>query len=154
MTPGQAHAGVRLAVDVGTVRVGVAACDPAGVLAFPVGTFTRDVNGADQDRIAAEVTERNAVEVLVGLPRSLSGADGPAARAAREYADRLAELLAVPVRLIDERLSTVQAHRALHHSGVPGRRHRGVVDQVAAVVLLQNALDTERMGDGPAGNRQ
>ena len=125
----EARRGVRLGVDVGSVRVGLAASDPSGLLASPVETLRRDDrSGTDLARIAAEVAEREALEVLVGLPRSLSGGEGPAAQAAREYARRLAALLS---------------------SGVPGRRQRAVVDQAAAVVLLQAALDVER-GTGRA----
>jgi putative Holliday junction resolvase len=146
----EARRGVRLGVDVGSVRVGLAASDPSGLLASPVETLRRDDrSGTDLARIAAEVAEREALEVLVGLPRSLSGGEGPAAQAAREYARRLAALLSVPVRLVDERLSTVSAHQSLRSSGVPGRRQRAVVDQAAAVVLLQAALDVER-GTGRA----
>ena len=138
--------GVRLAVDVGSVRVGLAACDPDGYVASPVETLARDdKGGADLRRIAAEVAERAVVEVLVGLPLSLNGTEGPAAGVARTYAERLAAMVApVPVRLVDERLSTAGAHRSLHESGRKGRRHRAVVDQVAAVWFLQGALDTER----------
>lgn len=147
--------GVRLGVDVGSVRVGLAVSDPHGMLATPVETLARDTSGAevpsDLRRIADEVVEREAMEVLVGLPRSLSGAEGPAATAAREYASALARLVQVPVRLVDERLSTVAAHRSLHAAGMKGRKQRAVVDQVAAVVLLQNALDTERGTGRPPG---
>jgi putative holliday junction resolvase len=140
-----ARRGVRLGVDVGSVRVGLAASDPSGLLATPVETLARDARGGtDLGRMGAVVAERGAVEVLVGLPRSLSGREGPAAEAARAYARRLAARLDVPVRLVDERLSTVAAHRSLRSSGVKGRKQRAVVDQVAAVVLLQAALDTER----------
>lgn len=146
--------GVRLGVDVGTVRVGLAASDPSGLLASAVATLARDAQGvADHLEIAREASERGAVEVLVGLPRHLSGREGPAAVAARGYAEGLARLLApVPVRLVDERLSTVAAHRQLHGSGVRGRRHRAVVDQVAAVVLLQDALDAERASGRAPGS--
>lgn len=170
--------GVRLGVDVGSVRVGLAVSDPDGVLATPVETLARDTprpaptsdgfatppapgkgpkpirSGeapADLRRIADEVVERAALEVLVGLPRSLSGGEGPAARAARDYARALAQLVAVPVRLVDERLSTVAAHRSLRDAGMKGRKQRAVVDQVAAVVLLQNALDSERSTGRPPG---
>jgi putative holliday junction resolvase len=144
---------VRIGVDVGTVRVGVASCDPGGVLATPLTTLARDVDGGDDLRSLAELArEREAIEVLVGLPRSLSGRDGPAAAAARAYAAQLAALVApVPVRLVDERLSTVSAHQALRGAGVSERKGRGVVDQVAAVVILQLALDMERSSGRPAG---
>lgn len=132
----------------GSVRVGLAASDPDGLVATPVETVARDPRPerpADLERIAVEVVERAATAVVVGLPRSLSGGEGAAARAARDYAGRLARRVApVPVHLVDERLSTVGAHQVLHASGVRGRRHRTVVDQVAAVLVLQTALDAER----------
>lgn len=145
--------GVRLGVDVGSVRVGVAASDPSGLLATPVETVPRDPAGdADQVRIAEVATERAALEVVVGLPRSLSGGEGPAAVAARAYAVRLAILLApIPVRLVDERLTTRDAHRALRDSGVAGRAQRAVIDQAAAVLILQSALDAERASGRPPG---
>ncbi|GAA4354041.1 Holliday junction resolvase RuvX [Angustibacter luteus] len=147
---GLTRRGVRLGVDVGAVRVGLAVSDLHGMLATPVETLRRDQGaGSDLQRIVAEVVEREAIEVVVGLPRSLSGREGPAAAAARAYAVDLAgrlgaAALPVGVRLIDERLSTVAAHRSLRESGVAGRKQRAVVDQVAAVVLLQQALDGER----------
>jgi putative Holliday junction resolvase len=141
---------VRIGVDVGTVRIGVAACDPAGLIASPVETV-RGGRG-DLARIAQLVTEREAVEVVVGLPRSLSGQEGPAATAVRQFAGRLAKLVPlVPVRLVDERLSTVSAERGLRDSGVRGRRGRSVVDQAAAVIILQSALDAERTTGSPPG---
>jgi putative Holliday junction resolvase len=143
--------GVRLGIDVGSVRIGVAASDPAGVLATPVQTVQRARDASDVEQIAALVADRGAVEVIVGLPRSLSGRDGAAADAARAYAQRLAVRLAVPVRLLDERLSTVQAQSALHAAGVRSRKQRAIVDQAAAVVVLQAALDEERAGGGPPG---
>jgi putative holliday junction resolvase len=138
--------GARIGVDVGSVRVGVAASDRDGLLATPVATLARDADGdGDLRQLAAMVLERDAVELIVGLPRSLSGAEGAAAQAARSYAERLAALVApVPVRLVDERLSTVTAHQQLRRSGVRERQGRAVVDQAAAVVILQQALDTER----------
>lgn len=146
--------GVRLGVDVGTVRVGVAVSDPDGRLAAPVVTLARDQRGgSDLRRIAQLAGERAAVEVVVGLPRSLSGGEGPAAAAARAYAAALAaSLTPVPVRLVDERLTTVSATRGLRESGVRGRRSRAVVDQAAAVVLLQHALDLERSLGRPPGS--
>lgn len=145
--------GVRLGVDVGTVRVGVAVSDPGGLLATPVETVARDAaGGRDLARIAALVRERDALEVVVGLPRSLSGREGPAAAAARAYAQELAaRVTPVPVRLVDERLTTVTAQRGLRERGISARKGRAVVDQLAAVVLLQNALDTERATGSPPG---
>jgi putative pre-16S rRNA nuclease len=146
------RSGVRIAVDAGRVRVGVAVSDPGGVLASPVTVLRRDLRGGhDLDELAALVLERDAVEVLVGLPRSLSGRDGPAAVSARAYAAELAARIApVEVRLVDERLTTVQAARGLRAAGVGSKAARGVVDAAAAVVILQHALDSERAtGDLP-----
>jgi len=134
--------GVRVGVDVGSVRVGVATCDPAGLIATPVSTLSR--GQGDLAALAALVAEREAVEVLVGLPTSLSGRPGPAAAAAEAYAGELAARVPVPVRLVDERFSTVGAQRDLRASGVDTRRGRSVIDQAAAVIILQGALDAER----------
>ena len=144
--PGPARRGVVVAVDVGTVRVGVAASDPSGLLASPVATLARDPRGdADLDGLAALVAEREAVEVVVGLPRHLSGREGESVAMARSYAEALAARVApVPVRLVDERLTTVTAERDLRAAGVAGRARRAVVDQAAAVALLQSVLDGRR----------
>jgi putative holliday junction resolvase len=152
------RAGVRLGVDVGTVRVGLARSDPAGLLATPLETVARRARGAqpnsaDVTRIGELVTLCDAMEIVVGLPRSLSGDEGASARAARAYAVAIARRVSpVPVRLVDERLSTVSAHQHLREAGVKGRRQRPVVDQAAAVVILQSALDTERASGRPPGS--
>lgn len=136
-------AGVRLGVDVGTVRIGVAVCDPEGLLATPLETVAR--GRGDLDRLADLVTEHGAVEVVVGLPVSLSGRPGPAATAVTGFAHALASRVApVPVRTVDERWTTVDATRALAESGVRGARRRSVVDQAAAVIILQHVLDAAR----------
>jgi putative Holliday junction resolvase len=135
--------GSRLGVDVGDVRIGVARCDPSGLIATPVETVAR--GKGDLARLRQLAEEEGAVEVVVGLPRSLSGGEGPAAAKVREFATVLAGvLLPVPVRLCDERLSTVTAESVLRERGKKGQKRRAVVDQAAAVVILQNALDTER----------
>lgn len=138
--------GVRIGVDVGDVRVGVAASDPDGLLAHPVTTLRRDRRGGrDHGELAAIVAERGAVLVVVGLPRSLSGRTGPAARAVTAYAEALAERIhPIPVRLADERFTTVAASRTLSAQGIRGRRARSIIDQAAAVLILQNWLDSER----------
>jgi putative pre-16S rRNA nuclease len=146
------RSGVRLGIDVGSVRIGVAASDPDGRLAVPVQTVSRDRRGgADLDTIAALAAERDAVEVVVGHPQSLSGQSGAAAVAAREFAEQLAQRIGIPVRLVDERLSTVQAEGALRAAGMNTRQQRSVVDESAAVVILQSALDAERAGGEPPG---
>ena len=153
MSDPRARPGARVGVDVGNARVGVAASDASGVLAHPVRTLPRDAESdSDVDAIVALATELEAIEVVVGLPRLLSGQEGEAARIARDYAGRLAARLGtVEVRMVDERLTTVDAHRRLRDSGVPGRGQRAVVDQAAAVLILQSALDTESLSGRPPG---
>lgn len=147
--PGQAM-GVVVAVDVGTVRVGVAASDPRGVLASPVATLRRDAaHGSDLDAVAALVRDRDASEVVVGLPRTLAGREGPSVAMARDYAAALAPRVApVPLVLVDERLTTVIGAQALRTSG-RGRGARAVIDQAAAVALLQGHLDSRRAAHSP-----
>ena len=135
--------GVRLGIDPGDARIGVARSDPSGLLATPVETVRR--GKGDLARIVEILGEEDAVEVVVGLPRSLSGREGPAAAKAREFALELARRVApVPVRLCDERLTTVSAEAMLRDRGRKGAKRRAVVDQAAAVVILQQALEIER----------
>ena len=142
--------GVRLGLDPGDARIGVARSDPSGFLATPLETVRR--GKGDLRRIARLVEEEEAVEVVVGLPRSLSGGEGPAAGKVREFAARLAARLApVPVRLVDERLTTVSAEAMLRGRGKKGQDRRAVVDMAAAVMILQHALDTERATGAPPG---
>ncbi|MGY1916395.1 Holliday junction resolvase RuvX [Blastococcus sp. SYSU DS0973] len=134
-----------LGVDVGTVRVGVAMSDPTGTLASPLETLRRAKDKADLDRLAALVVEHEVTEVVVGEPVHLSGASGTSAQDAADYAQELADRIPeVPVNLIDERLSTVTAASHLREGGIDSRRQRGVIDQAAAVVILQQYLDTRR----------
>lgn len=143
-------AGVKLGVDVGLVRVGLAASDPDSVLAMPVRTLKRDAKKNSDIRVVVrEAAERNAVEVFVGLPRSMRGGETASTQMARDYAQALAQALAdagqtQQVRLVDERLTTVSAHRSLHEAGMNSRNHRTVVDQAAAVAILQQSIDTQR----------
>jgi putative Holliday junction resolvase len=142
--------GVRLAVDVGSVRIGVARSDPGGVLASPL-TVVRSGPG-QLDELAGLAADAEPIEVIVGLPTSLSGRDGTAADQARSFAAELAARLApVPVRLVDERFTTTQAHAALRRGGKDSRARRQVVDAAAAAVLLQAALDAERVTGHPPG---
>ncbi|MDQ3579619.1 MAG: Holliday junction resolvase RuvX, partial [Actinomycetota bacterium] len=136
--------GRRLAVDVGSVRVGVALSDPAPILATPLVTLSRDERtGSDLQQLAALVVEHEVVEVVVGLPRTLAARHGAAAQSAHAYAMDLARRVdPVPVRLADERLTTVSASRMLSERGVRGKRQRAVVDQAAAVEILQAWLDS------------
>ena len=141
---------MRLAVDVGSVRVGVARSDPGGVLASPL-TVIRSGPG-ELTALATLAANADAIEVIVGLPTSLSGREGTAAAAARGFAAELAGRLApISVRLVDERFTTTQAHDALRRGGKDSRARRSTVDAAAAAVLLQTALDTERATGRPPG---
>jgi putative Holliday junction resolvase len=140
--------GIRLGVDVGKARVGVARCDPDGLLATPVETVPRNEHAVA--RVLQLAEEHGVVEILVGLPISLSGGETASTADARTFADAL-NTTAAPVRLVDERLSTVSAHAALRQSGRSQRSSRSIVDQVAAVVLLQQALDVEKQTGRPPG---
>jgi putative Holliday junction resolvase len=143
--------GRRLGVDVGKVRVGVAISDPDGILATPVATVARDLS-AEPDKVPGDMveivrlmTDHDVVQIIVGLPVQLSGTEGAAAIDIRAYSERLAKAVwPVPIALADERMSTVVATRRLAERGVRGRRQRAVVDQAAAVEILQSWLDAQR----------
>jgi putative holliday junction resolvase len=142
--------GVRLGVDPGDARIGIARSDPTGFLATPLLTVRR--GKGDVRQIAKLAATEEAVEVVVGLPRSLSGGEGPAAAKTRSWAATLAAALApLPVRLVDERLTTLSAEAMLRDRGLKGQARRAVVDMAAAVVILQHALDTERATGTPPG---
>jgi len=142
--------GVRLGIDVGTVRVGIARSDPEGMMAVPVETLPRDTALTAVKRL---VDELSPLEVIVGLPLSLSGSHTPSTNDAEAFAMQLAQVLSVPVRMIDERLSTVQAHANLRGAGKSSVSQRGMIDQAAAVILLQHALDSERAQGVAPGHR-
>ncbi|MDN4645708.1 Holliday junction resolvase RuvX [Arthrobacter sp. PsM3] len=157
--PGDYPRGVKFGVDVGTVRVGVAVCDPDGILATPLRTLDRNVKKNTDVRIlAALAVELGVVEIFVGLPRTMKGEEHASARMATDYAKLLAGKLGecgsgAPVRLVDERLSTVTAHRNLHEAGMSSRNHRKVVDQVAAAGILQHAIDMQKAKGTEVGSR-
>ena len=149
-----------MALDIGDVRIGVASSDPHGILATPVETVRR--GPGDLDRIASLVADLEAFEIVIGLPRSLSGGEGPAAARIREVAAKVAAKVServtdkdgntgMAVRLVDERFTTVTAERMLRERGKKGSKRRAVVDQAAAVVILQHALDFERETGNPPG---
>lgn len=154
------RSGVRLGVDVGKARIGLSRSDLHGMLATPVETVPRVLAEAPQPgepltrdiaRILEVQTELDAVEVVVGLPLSLSGSETASTADAQRFARALQSAISVPVRLVDERLSTVSAQSALRASGKKAKSHRPVIDQVAAVIILQHALDTERGTGNPPG---
>jgi putative Holliday junction resolvase len=137
--------GRRLGIDVGTVRIGVATSDPDGILATPVETVRRDRTDKHVKRLARLVTDMDVVEVVVGLPRTLAERTGPSAVDAIAVADALAARIApIPVRLTDERLTTVTAQRELREAGIKAKGQRAMIDQAAAVGILQTWLDQRR----------
>jgi putative holliday junction resolvase len=141
--------GVRLALDWGDARIGVAACDRDGVLAYPLKTVQA---GADEiAELMAMVAEYEPIELLIGFPRSLSGGEGPAAGKARERALRLARATRTPVRLIDERLTTVTASQRLSEVGKRAKEQRQLIDAAAAVAILEHALAFEHSRGVPPG---
>ncbi|MFJ6026850.1 Holliday junction resolvase RuvX [Pseudarthrobacter sp. NPDC092424] len=158
-TAGGYPQGVKLGVDVGTVRVGVALCDRDSILATPYKTLDRNARkNSDVRIIAGLVAELDVVQVFVGLPRTLKGEERASAQMATEYAGLLAAELAargigVPVHLVDERLSSVTAHRNLHQAGMSSRDHRKVIDQVAAAGILQHAIDMQKARGADVGSR-
>ncbi|WP_071128252.1 Holliday junction resolvase RuvX [Varibaculum massiliense] len=150
--------GVRLSIDLGTHRIGVARSDAAGTLAFPLETVYRE-GGQELFRIVELAAEYDAREIIIGLPRLLSGKEGKNAADVRSWGAELEQLLPTcNIRLVDERLTSVSAHRQLRSAGLGGRQHKNVVDQQAAVLILEQALETERqtgkipgvpLGSGP-----
>ncbi len=138
------RSGVRLGVDVGTVRIGVSRSDLHGMLATPVETVQR--GPGDVQRVLALAAELDAIEVVVGLPLALSGRETASTDDARVFAQHIADSGDTTVRLVDERLSTVSANAALRTSGRSQKQSRSVIDQIAAVIILQHALDHERAG--------
>ncbi|WP_051704651.1 Holliday junction resolvase RuvX [Glycomyces sp. NRRL B-16210] len=149
--PGEWRRGRRLGIDLGKARIGVAVCDPDGLLATPVATVRRDMRTSSGDipsdirEIAETAREYDVVEIVVGLPVTLSGEEGPAAAHTRAWVERFADHVSpVPVSLTDERMTTAVATRRLNEGGVRGSRKRSIVDQAAAVEILQHWLDRRR----------
>lgn len=129
-----------LGIDLGRARIGVAVSDELGMLAHPVETIA--ATGNPERRIAELVREKDAERVIVGLPRHMNGSAGIGATEALAFAKKLQELLPCEVLTWDERLTTTAANRALRESGKKTRHSRGVVDQVAAQMILQGYLDS------------
>ncbi|HEY8018650.1 MAG TPA: Holliday junction resolvase RuvX [Actinomycetota bacterium] len=133
-----------LGLDLGDARIGVAISDPERRLAVPVGTIHVGQPPGELKAVAALVAEHDATLLVIGLPRSMSGDEGPRAALAREFGAALEAAVRVPIEFQDERLSTVEAERALREAGVTGRERRRVVDRSAATVILQAWLDAHR----------
>jgi putative Holliday junction resolvase len=143
--------GARLGIDVGRARIGVARSDPSAILAVPVETVARSADGdGDIRRILALAEEFDAIELVVGNPLSMSGAATASTADAVAFAERLAAAGA-HVRLGDERLSTVSAQQALRATGKSSKKQRPIIDQAAAVIILQHAIDAERASGAAPG---
>ena len=136
------RSGIRLGIDPGQARIGTALSDPAGILATPLRTVP--VDGQEYAVLSQIVRDESVDFIVVGLPLSLSGAWTESTRHARALATELSTMVSVPVRMIDERLTTTSANRTLRATGTSQRAGRSVIDQIAAVTLLQQALDSER----------
>ncbi|MGO2859744.1 MAG: Holliday junction resolvase RuvX [Brevibacterium sp.] len=143
--------GRRLGLDIGSVRIGVAASDPEGILATPLSVVRRKDEPAALRELQDLVAEYEPIELLVGDPKSLDGAARAAAASALEFARRIAVATLTPIRLVDERFTTVEAHQALAAAGKSSRQRREIVDAQAAVIILQNALEFEHNTGAPAG---
>lgn len=142
--------GVRLCVDWGKARIGVAACDRDGVLAYPIETVAN--NDVALRRLGELVKEYEPMEIVLGMPTDLRGRQGVAATAMLDVADRLAAELHLDVRLVDERLSTASAARQLADTGHTSRSRRSIIDQAAAVAILEQAIEFEKRTGHPAGS--
>lgn len=145
-----------MAIDVGSVRIGVASCDPDGILATPVETVPRTAGGdGDLRRLAEIIADYEAVAVIVGLPKTLRDEHGSAAKLATEFGNALADRISpIPVLYSDERLSTVTAQQALRTSGVRAKAQKSIVDQAAATAILQGWLDLQANRQDMQANRQ
>ena len=141
--------GTRVGIDWGDARIGVARCDPDGVLATPYATVK--AGEREVDDLLAVLAELEPLEVVVGLPTTLAGTEGPAAAKVRERAGRLASATEVPVRLVDERLTTVEVSRRMREGGRKAKAQRGVIDAAAAAAILEHAVALERSRGGPPG---
>jgi putative Holliday junction resolvase len=136
--------GVRIGIDVGKSRVGVARTDPAGLMAVPVATLAR---ATALDDLVTMTDEYGPLEFVCGLPVGLNARETLSTSDAREFAAQLHVRTGVPVRLLDERLTTVAAQQSLHQAAHTVHTSRAVIDQVAATILLETALDAERAGN-------
>jgi len=133
-----------MAVDPGSRRVGVAVSDPTGTIAQPLSVLPAEPAETLVERLAEVARQQQAARLVVGLPRRMDGGEGPEARAARALAGELRRATGLPVTLVDERLTSVAAERALLAGGASRARRRQLSDQVAAALILQSHLDAER----------
>lgn len=134
--------GRRIAFDYGDVRIGVAICDPDGILAMPIATL-QSKNPALKNEIAKLLNEYEPVKAYVGNPKLLSGDDGEAVKKVRAFTDFLKSNFDLPITLVDERLSTVTAARQLRESGMGAKSAKSLIDAAAAVAILEQGLANE-----------
>lgn len=136
-----------LGIDFGDVRIGLAISDDLGMLAHPLETLEPARIGSPETRIAEIAREKRVDKIIVGLPLRLDGTEGSAVEKVRAFVQRLGERIdqRIDIILVDERLSTVEAQRSLHEAGRNVRQSRGIIDQVAACVILQDYLDQQAM---------
>jgi putative Holliday junction resolvase len=146
--------GSRLAIDVGTVRIGLAVSDPDSILSTPLPALIRSkLLGETLQEILSLITDNGVVEVFIGDPLSLSGSETESTKDARQFANQLAELTSVPVRLVDERLTTVTASSKLRLNGLNAKTAKGLIDSASAVEILEQALNITKQSGKPAGSR-
>lgn len=132
-----------LALDHGTVRIGVAVSDELGMIAQPLEFIPAEPLAAFLERLKTLVAEREVGRILVGMPRNMDGSYGPAAEKVKEFVRQLRETLSLPIQTWDERLTSVQAQRMLREAAVKGAKQRQKIDQMAAAILLQSYLDAQ-----------
>ena len=138
--------GKYLAVDYGDVRTGLADCDPSGLIATGIGTVSEGGMRNTAVRVAKEAASRGCKLIIVGLPKNMDGSEGPRADVIKAFAALLGEQTDLPIRLYDERMTTMEAYRFLDSTGTYGKRRKGVVDTLSAQIILQDYLDKERAG--------
>jgi putative Holliday junction resolvase len=132
-----------LALDHGTVRIGVAVSDELGMIAQPLEFIPAEPFAAFLERLIKLVAERDVGRILVGMPRNMDGSYGPAAEKVNEFVRQIRESFSIPIQTWDERLTSVQAQRMLREASVKGAKQRRKIDQMAAAILLQSFLDAQ-----------
>jgi putative holliday junction resolvase len=146
--------GSRLAIDVGTVRIGLAVSDPDSILSTPLPALIRSKLLTETlQEILSLISDNGVIEVYVGDPLSLSGEETASTQDARQFANQLAELTSVPVRLVDERLTTVTASSKLRLNGLNAKAAKDLIDSASAVEILEQALNVSKKSGKPAGLR-
>lgn len=136
-----------LALDVGDRRIGVAVSDELGITAQGIGVIENKHNGKDIESILELISEYNASKIVIGMPKNMNGTTGPRGEITKKYADKLRKSTDVAIDFWDERLTTVVAEKALIEADVSRKKRKGVIDKLAAVLILQNYLDYQARVD-------